>query len=82
MGITSKKRRIAPEQCGDGMPCGLLAEGMVPVSYTHLDVYKRQVHKVESLETCGAEVQKGNPVVERKLQRLFRQRKVTRLIKR
>lgn len=29
MGITSKKRRIAPEQCGDGMPCGLLAEGMV-----------------------------------------------------
>ena len=41
-----------------------------------------KVHKVESLETCGAEVQKGNPVVERKLQRLFRQRKVTRLIKR
>ena len=39
-------------------------------------------HKLESLETCGAEVQKGNPVVERKLQRLFRDDKVTRLIKR
>ncbi len=39
-------------------------------------------HKLESIETCGAEVQKGNPVVERKLQRLFRDEKVTRLIKR
>jgi len=39
-------------------------------------------HKLESLETCGAEVQKGNPVTERKLQRLFRDEKVTRLIKR
>ena len=39
-------------------------------------------HKLESIETCGAEVQKGNPVVERKLQRLFRDERVTRLIKR
>ncbi len=39
-------------------------------------------HKMESIETCGAEVQKGNPVVERKLQRLFRDARVTRLIKR
>ena len=39
-------------------------------------------HKLESLESCGAEVQKGNPVTERKLQRLFREEKVTRLIKR
>lgn len=39
-------------------------------------------HKLESLESCGAEVQKGNPVTERKLQRLFRDEKVTRLIKR
>ena len=39
-------------------------------------------HKLESLETCGAEVQKGNPLVERKLQRLFRDPNVTRLIKR
>ncbi|MCI6378499.1 MAG: phosphoribosylformylglycinamidine synthase [Clostridiales bacterium] len=39
-------------------------------------------HKLESIETCGAEVQKGNPVVERKLQRLFRDGRVTRLIKR
>ncbi len=39
-------------------------------------------HNQESLETCGAEVQKGNPVVERKLQRLFRNGEVTRLMKR
>lgn len=39
-------------------------------------------HRLSSLETCGAEVQKGNPVVERKLQRLFRDEQVTRLIKR
>ena len=39
-------------------------------------------HKLESIDTCGAEVQKGNPVVERKLQRLFRDDRVTRLIKR
>ncbi len=31
-----------------------------------------KAHKLESLETCGAEVQKGNAPVERKLQRLFR----------
>ena len=31
-----------------------------------------KAHKHESLETCGAEVQKGNPPVERKIQRLFR----------
>lgn len=36
----------------------------------------------ESLETCGAEVQKGNAPVERKLQRLFRREDVCRLIKR
>ena len=39
-------------------------------------------HTVESLETCGAEVQKGNAPEERKLQRLFRNPKATRLIKR
>ncbi|WP_196604430.1 phosphoribosylformylglycinamidine synthase [Pectinatus haikarae] len=39
-------------------------------------------HTVESLETCGAEVQKGNAPTERKLQRLFRKEEVTRLIKR
>ena len=39
-------------------------------------------HKLESIETCGAEVQKGNAPTERKLQRLFRNGKVTRLIKR
>ncbi|KLU62237.1 phosphoribosylformylglycinamidine synthase [Peptococcaceae bacterium CEB3] len=39
-------------------------------------------HTAESLLTCGAEVQKGNPPTERKLQRLFRRREVSTLIKR
>ncbi len=39
-------------------------------------------HSVESLESCGAEVQKGNAPIERKLQRLFRKREATTLIKR
>jgi len=39
-------------------------------------------HTVESLETCGAEVQKGNAPEERKLQRLFRRAEATKLIKR
>ncbi|HHU89599.1 MAG TPA: phosphoribosylformylglycinamidine synthase [Clostridiaceae bacterium] len=38
-------------------------------------------HTVESLTTCGAEVQKGNPPTERKIQRLFRKPTVTRMIK-
>jgi phosphoribosylformylglycinamidine synthase len=41
-----------------------------------------KVHSGESVETAGAEVQKGNAVEERKLQRLFRKPQVTRLIKR
>ena len=40
-----------------------------------------KAHNSESLETCGAEVQKGNPPTERKLQRLFRRPEVTKLIK-
>ncbi len=39
-------------------------------------------HSVESLESCGAEVQKGNAPEERKLQRLFRDKNATQLIKR
>ncbi len=39
-------------------------------------------HTAESLETCGAEVQKGNPPEEKKIQRLFRKGKASRLIKR
>ena len=39
-------------------------------------------HTVESLETCGAEVQKGNAPEERKLQRLFRNKQACRMIKR
>ena len=40
-----------------------------------------KVHTEESIETCGAEVQKGNPPTERKIQRLFRREEVSRLIK-
>ncbi|TGE36126.1 phosphoribosylformylglycinamidine synthase [Desulfosporosinus fructosivorans] len=39
-------------------------------------------HTCESLQTCGAEVQKGNPPTERKIQRLFRNPNVSTLIKR
>ena len=41
-----------------------------------------KAHSVQSLDTCGAEVQKGNAPEERKLQRLFRNPEATRLIKR
>ncbi|HEQ5175876.1 TPA: phosphoribosylformylglycinamidine synthase [Streptococcus pyogenes] len=40
-----------------------------------------KVQTVESVETAGAEVQKGNAIEERKIQRLFRAGNVTRLIK-
>ena len=39
-------------------------------------------HNVQSIETCGAEVQKGNAPEERKLQRMFRRYEVSRMIKR
>ena len=39
-------------------------------------------HTLESLESCGAEVQKGNAPEERKLQRLFRNKEACRMIKR
>ncbi|MDW8799531.1 phosphoribosylformylglycinamidine synthase [Clostridium sp. A1-XYC3] len=39
-------------------------------------------HTENSILSCGAEVQKGNPVIERKIQRLFRKEKVSGLIKR
>ena len=41
-----------------------------------------KAHTEKSVVTCGSEVQKGNPPIERKLQRLFRDNKVTTLIKR
>ena len=41
-----------------------------------------KAHSVESLESCGAEVQKGNAPVERKIQRLFRRGDACRMIKR
>jgi phosphoribosylformylglycinamidine synthase len=40
-----------------------------------------KVHTETSIETCGAEVQKGNAPTERKVQRLFRREEVSRLIK-
>ena len=41
-----------------------------------------KAHTEKSVEVCGAEVQKGNPPTERKIQRLFRDASVARLIKR
>lgn len=41
-----------------------------------------KAHNADSLDTCGAEVQKGNPPEERKIQRLFRNPEVTRMIRR
>ena len=41
-----------------------------------------KAHTESSIETCGAEVQKGNPPTERKIQRLFRNPDVAKLIKR
>ncbi len=41
-----------------------------------------KAHTMESIETCGAEVQKGNPPTERKIQRLFRNSTVSTMIKR
>lgn len=38
-------------------------------------------HNIESINTCGAEVQKGNPVEERKIQRFFRNEEVSKMIK-
>ena len=39
-----------------------------------------KAHDVESIDTCGAEVQKGNPPTERKIQRLFRNAEVAKMI--
>ena len=41
-----------------------------------------KAHTAQSIEVCGAEVQKGNPPTERKIQRLFRDESVARMIKR
>ena len=40
-----------------------------------------KVHTEQSIESCGAEVQKGNAPTERKIQRLFRRQEVSRIIK-
>lgn len=41
-----------------------------------------KAHDTESIETCGAEVQKGSPPIERNIQRLFRNPKAAKLIRR
>jgi len=41
-----------------------------------------KAHDEKSIEDCGAEVQKGNPITERKLQRLFRNPDFSKLVKR
>ncbi|NLF94458.1 MAG: phosphoribosylformylglycinamidine synthase [Oligosphaeraceae bacterium] len=41
-----------------------------------------KAHTGESLQSCGAEVQKGNPLTERNIQRLFRTAEFARLVKR
>ena len=41
-----------------------------------------KAHNSSSIETCGAEVQKGNPPTERKIQRLFRKAEAAKMIKR
>ena len=41
-----------------------------------------KAHDLSSIDTCGAEVQKGNPLTERKLQRLFRNPEFSTLVKR
>ena len=41
-----------------------------------------KAHTSESIDTCGAEVQKGNPPTERKIQRLFRHGDIAHMIKR
>ena len=41
-----------------------------------------KAHNMDSLESCGAEVQKGNAPIERKIQRLFRRGDACRMIKR
>ena len=40
-----------------------------------------KAHNTQSIDTCGAEVQKGNPPTERKIQRLFRREEVAHIIK-
>ncbi|MDE6903939.1 MAG: phosphoribosylformylglycinamidine synthase [Lachnospiraceae bacterium] len=40
-----------------------------------------KAHNTASIDTCGAEVQKGNPPTERKIQRLFRREEVSHIIK-
>lgn len=40
-----------------------------------------KAHTTQSIDTCGAEVQKGNPPTERKIQRLFRRSEVSSIIK-
>jgi phosphoribosylformylglycinamidine synthase len=74
----SQVRRAAPEK-GDLV---LLIGGKTGRDGIGGATGSSKVHTGESVESAGAEVQKGNAVEERKLQRLFRRAEVCRLIKR
>ena len=77
----------APRPCGD--PRRLLIRGISSSCWADVPdatdcggaTGSSKVHTEESIEACGAEVQKGNPPTERKIQRLFRREEVSCLIK-
>ena len=72
-------KREVPEP-GDLLVAGSAAEPAVTAAAGATGSSKE--HTVDSLASCGAEVQKGNPPTERKIQRLFRNPEVTPMIKR
>ena len=59
-----------------------LATGQVDEIYHPGYTGSSKAHNLESLDHCGAEVQKGNAPIERKLQRLFRREDACKMIKR
>ena len=77
----AKKKHVIREvpQPGDVI---LLADGRTGRDGCGGATGSSKEHTVESIETCGAEVQKGNAPTERKLQRLFRNPVVSEMIKR
>ncbi len=80
IGATPKKNvvRIKPE-AGDSI---ILLGGRTGRDGCGGATGSSKEHDEDSLQTCGAEVQKGNPPVERKIQRLFRNPVVSSMIKR
>jgi phosphoribosylformylglycinamidine synthase len=74
----SHVRREVPEE-GD---CILLVGGRTGRDGCGGATGSSKEHTEDSILTCGAEVQKGNPPVERNIQRMFRRKEVATLIKR